>query len=238
MYPDSRQTIYMGINFVISPMPIINAQTNLKFQQSLVERGIEFTNVAFKEREIVIVREAPIRLEVKVAAINPPVIGPPVIGQLLLIAPQPGSDVQLFGKEAEAIIEAFDSTWTANKRQILSSDVTFRDLYETTFGHAFQELWEERLGQSREQLTMFGQPILGGGLRFVMQPLPDDPESAQIEVRIESYLKHTKKIWVETQFIWRQPTPPGSSMNPSKRLERVDNYVKSEVLSFIAGGSR
>jgi hypothetical protein len=238
MDPDSRQTIHMGVNFIVSPTPVINAQTNLRFQQSLIERGIEFTNVAFREREIIVVREAPVRLEVKIAAVNPPLIGSPVIGQLVLIAPQPGCDAQLFGKEAEAVTEAFDATWPAKKRQILSSDVTFRDLFESSFEHAFQELWEERLNQSREQLAVFGQPIRGGGLRFVMQPLPDEPESPQIEVRIESYLGHSKKIWVETQFKWHQPISPGSSMEPLRRLERVDKYVTAQVLSFMTGVSR
>ncbi|MFQ5794963.1 MAG: hypothetical protein ACE5JP_07935 [Candidatus Bipolaricaulia bacterium] len=230
MHPDSRQIIYMGINFVMSPMPTIDMQSNLNFQQSLVKQGIDFTKAELKEREIVVVREALARLEIKVAAVSPP-----SIGQLLIVAPR--RDLTLFAKEAQAIVEAFDSTWPAKNRQVISSDATLRDLYETSAEHAFQELWEMHLGQSRAALSALGRPVLGGGLRFVMPPQPDDSEPVQIEVKIESFLRDTRKIYVETQFKWPQPMPPGTPLDPENRLNQVNDYVKSEVISFIVGGS-
>jgi hypothetical protein len=232
MYPDSRQIIHMGINFLMSPMPVIDMQSNLNFQQSLVIHGIDFTKVEFKEREIVVVREMPARLEVKVAA-----VGPPSVGQLLILAPHPGRDLTLFTKEAEAVVKAFDSTWPAKTRQIISSDATLRDLYETSAEHAFQELWEMRLRQPPDSLAVLGRPVLGGGLRFVMPPQPDDPEPVQIEVKIESFLRDTKKIFVETQFAWPSPMSPGAPF-PVNRLEQVNKYIEESVISFITGGSR
>lgn len=104
MYPESRVIIHMGINFVVSPVPTIDMQNNLKFQQSLVTRGIEFAKVEFKEREIAVVREAPTHLEIKVAAISPS-----PVAQLLIVAPHPRRVLALFNKEAEAVVEAFES---------------------------------------------------------------------------------------------------------------------------------
>ncbi|MGQ9625280.1 MAG: hypothetical protein ACUVV0_00030 [Anaerolineae bacterium] len=230
MLPDSRVTIHMGVNFLVSPMPTIDKQSNLTFQQSLVMHGIDFTKVEFKEREIVVVREAPTRLNIKVAAVGP------AIGQLLIVAPQPGSYLELFIKEAEAIVKAFDSTWPAKSRQIISSDATIRDLYETSAEHAFKELWETRLRQSPDSLAVLGRPVLGGGLRFVMPPRPDESEPVQIEVKIESFLRDTKKIYVETQFTWPHPMPPGVPLDPSSRLKQVDNYIESKVISFMMTG--
>jgi hypothetical protein len=194
--------------------------------------GIDFAKVAFEEREIAVIREIPTRLEIKVAT-----IGPPAVGQLLIVAPHPGS-LDLFAKEVEAIVRAFDSTWPAKKRQIISCDATFRDLFEASAGHAFQELWETRLHQSLDSLAVLGRPVLGGGLRFVLPPLPDEPEPVQIEVKIESLLRDTKKIYVETQFKWPQPMPPEAPLDPSSRLKQIDKYIEGEVLSFIMGGPR
>lgn len=231
MNPESRMTIHMGINFVVSPMPTIDMERNLNFQESLVTQGIDFAKVELKEREIRVVREAPTVLQIKVAALGPPT------GQLVILAPQPLRALSLFAKEAEAVAGAFNSTWPEKRRQIISCDATLRDLYEASGEHAFQELWETRLGQPRESLGVLGRPVLGGGLRFVMPPRADDPEPVQIEVKIESFLRDTKKIYVETQFTWPAPRLPGTPFDPESRLKQVDAYVENEVVSFITGGS-
>ena len=231
MLPDSRQLIHMGINFVVAPTPSITTQTSLRFQQSLLERGIEFANVTFKEREIAIERQVPTFLQIRVLATQPP-----QIGQLVIIAPQPGSDLELFIKEAETIIQAFHATW-ATKRQIVASDVALRDLYESSTEHAFQELWERLLGQPKEALSTLGWSIHGGGLRFVVPPNPDDLEPVEIELRIESFMQDTKKIWVETIFKWLQPMPPDTPLDAKSRLNRVDKYIEENVIPFVMRGT-
>ncbi len=231
MNPNSRQIIHMGINFTLSPMPIINVHSNLEFQKSLATWGIDFSKVEFKEREVLVVREVPTRLEVKVAAIQPP-----AIGQLLILAPHSGSDLTLFGREAEAIVKAYASTWPTEKRQIISCDATLRDLYAASGDHAFRELWEIRFGQSLDALSVFGRPVLGGGLRLVMSPQPDDLQPVQIEVKIESFLRDATKLFVETQFKWPRPMPPGASLDPMSRLNRVDEFVEEKVVPFMMGG--
>lgn len=227
MIPDSRLPIHIGISFVITPKPRISGQTSLKFQQSLMEQGIEFANVASQEHEIAIERQAPTPLLIRVLAVQ----GPP-IGQLIVISPKPESGPELFAKEAEAIVAAFQSTWST-QRQIVSSDVTFRDLYEASAKHAFQELWEELLGQPEDPLKTLGWSIQGGGIRFVVPPRLDDPEPVEIQLRIESYLQDPKKIWVETIFKWIQPMPPGTPLDPNSRLSQVDEYIDQAVIPFI-----
>lgn len=230
MLPDSRNTLYMGINFVISPSPRIKTSTNLKFQKSLVDRGIEFSNVAFQENDIAIERQAPTPLIVRVLSTQSP-----AIGQLVIVAPQTGSGLELFVKESEATVEAFHATWLT-KRQVLASDVTFRDFYETSAQHAFQELWEGFLGQSGDALSPLGWSIQGGGLRFVIPPNPNDSEPIEIQLRIESFLQDTKKIWIESIFKWVQPMSPGEPLDPRSRLSQVDSYIENNVVPFITGG--
>ena len=74
---------------------------------------------------------------------------------------------------------------------------------------------------------------MGGGLRFVRPRQPDRP--AQIEVKIESYLRDTRKVFIETQFSWLEPTPSGVSFDPRKQLTKVDHYARNKVLSFAMG---
>ena len=232
MYPDSRQTIHVGLNARFLPTPIISSHSYLGFQQALLAQGIEFTTASFTPDEIAVIRERPARLEIKI--LNR---GQPPVGQLLVVAPQPAGGLELFTKEVEAVGRALDSTWTGDRRQILNSDVTFRDLYEASSEHAFRELWEERLQQPAGALGVLGRPVLGGGLRFFMPPKADDAEAVHITVRIESYLKDTKKIYVETQFAWPTPLPPGVPLNPAGRLKQVDDYVEGSVVAFLLGRS-
>ncbi|HKZ82643.1 MAG TPA: hypothetical protein VJ793_03185 [Anaerolineae bacterium] len=232
MNRDSRQTIHMGINFIFSPMVTIDRRSYIAFQNALLEEGIEITKTALQEqREIALTRDMPTDLEIKVSA-----LGPPAIGQLLIVAPHPSRDLNLFIQEIEAVLRAFDATWPEQNRQLMRSDATLRDLFETDADHAFQELWETRLKQSQESLAAFGRPVLGGGLRFVMPPVAGEPRPVQIEVKIESFLRDTKKMFVETQFTWPSPMPAGTTFDPAFRLHQVDDYIEQQVLSFILGG--
>lgn len=229
--PESRTTIHMGINFVISPVPTIDMPRHLIFQQSLVSQGIDFEKTDFKEQEILVIREAPTPLHVRIAVLGPPT------GQLVILAPHPRRDLGLFAREAEAVVRAFDATWPEENRQLIGCDATLRDLFEASGEHAFRELWETRLGQSRDALAVLGRPVLGGGLRFVMPARREDPQQPQVEVKIESFLRDTKKIFVETQFAWPPPRPPGEVFDPRNRLQQVDAYIENEVISFVTGGS-
>jgi hypothetical protein len=231
MNPDSRDTIHLGINFIVSPPLTIDSESYLGFQKSLIEHGIQFTKSEV-EPAIAVIREKPTPLEVKVAAIS----GSP-LGQLLIVAPHAMRDFMLFGMEAESVVEAFESTWPFEKRQVVSTDAAFRDLFDTSREHAFQELWETFLDQSPQKLAALGRPVLGGGLRFVMPPHPNEPEPVQIELKIESFLRDTKKIFIETQFKWPQPLQPGTRLDPVNRLREVNDYIEQSVIPLITGGT-
>jgi len=230
MKPQSRRIIHVGINFVTAPPPVIDSRSYLGFQQAILSHGLEFTQVTHQEKKIIVTRQVPTALQLTVNVLGPQV------GQILVVAPQPGRSLELFIQEVEAAVEAFHATWPAQNRQVIGCDATLRDLYETTSEHAFQELWEGRLKQSSQSLTALGRPVLGGGLRFVMPPLAEEPEPVQIEVKIESFLKDTSKIFVEARFTWTQPTAPGRLFNPRERLLQVNTYVEDQVVAFIMGG--
>jgi len=232
MKPHSRLIVFAGINFLTLPAPIIAYQTSLAFQQSIVSNGLEFIRVENPKNSIVISRETPYPLQITVSLLEPQ-----PIGQIMIIAPQPKGGLDLFIKETEAAIQAFESVWPADKRQIIKADATIRDLYETTSEHAFQELWEKRLGQTSKSLEAFGRPIRGGGLRFVLDPIPGDLP-VQIDVKVESFLSDTTKIFIETQFNWLLPTNPGTPFEASKRLAEMNSYIDNEINAFLTGENK
>jgi hypothetical protein len=230
----------MGINFIVSPPPSISTQSNLRFQQSLDENGIEIGQTMRGEQEITLIRKLPNRLEIKIARLSIQAAAPssrlPNTGQLLILAPGPGSSCGMFVREVQAVVSAFNSTWPVKSRQILKCDATFRDLYETSAEHAFQELWEMRLNQPKEALEVFKRPVLGGGLRLVMPPKQGEDEPIEIELKIESFFRDTKKIYIETTFRWLQPVLAETQMDTKGRLERIYAFVEDEVQSFVTGG--
>ncbi|MCL4488820.1 MAG: hypothetical protein M1570_11915 [Chloroflexi bacterium] len=231
MNTETRQTIHFGINFVFSPIPSMDRQSNLRFQQALLAAGLDFSQNQIHERELMVLREGSPRLEAKVA-----LLPSAPLAQLLIVSPDSRTDLNLFVKDVQAVLDAFNATWQAPNRQLVSSDVTLRDLYEATGEHAFKELWETRLGQAPDSLSRLGHPVIGGGLRFVMPAQANEPNSAQVEVKIESFLQNPKKIFVETQFTWATPSSPGAPFEAERRLKEVDRYVEDQVEAFIVGG--
>jgi hypothetical protein len=228
MKTQSRVIVHAGINFISIPVPLVVPQTLLAFQQAVMTYGLEYTRVEAPKNTISLLRDVPYPLQITVSAHESQV------GQLLILTPQPKGSLELFVKEAEAAIQAYEAVWSAQNRQIVHADATIRQLYETTSQHAFQELWESRLGQSSQALSTFGRPIRGGGLRFVMDPVAEDFPS-QIEVKIESFLLDTTKIFVETQFTWPIPSTPPSSFNVRERIEKMSSYIEANVQPFISG---
>lgn len=225
----SEQLIHIGIGFRTLPGVVISNQNLLKFQQEINSNGLEFTKVdkAPDNSKIAIIRELPSPLQIMVVVQEPP------IAQLIIIAPLPKTTKDLFIDEVEAVIKAYENTWPADHRVVVHSDGAIRELLEASgeYDHAFQEIWEKRLNQPAESLKIFGKPIQGGGLRFVLTPIPGETDPVQIEVKIESYLQDTKKIFVETLFNWFAQTP----LKPRERIISMDAYVKDHVHKFILG---
>jgi hypothetical protein len=225
----SEQLIHIGISFLTLPGISITNLTSLKFQQALNENGLDFNKFEKSpdNKVISIFRESPSPLQIIVDTRQTPP------AQLTIIAPNPKTTKELFCDEVDAVISAYDKTWPAEKRQVIHTDGVVRELLEASGDviHAFQELWELRLKQPIDSLKIFGQPVRGGGLRFVLDPIPNNPDPVQIEVKIESYLQDTKKIFVETIFNWFSQ----GTIDPRKRITYMDDYLKERVYKFILG---
>jgi len=221
--------IYVGVNFVVTPAISLTLENRLKFQQQLEEIGINLSDISFDKQTstFIALRKSPMPLEVRI--FNP---APPVT-QLLVVVPQiDGRSIDGVGREACDIGQAFSTVWP--QRQVIQADATIRNLYPSSQEHAFQELWEGFLKQSRESLSAFKRPVLGGGLRFVIPSMGDDPTQPQVDVKIESFLQDTQKIFIEVQCFWTQAQ--GNQLDPDTKLEQVDNFIRNELMDFISQG--
>jgi hypothetical protein len=230
---DSRKTIHIGINLVMTHIPQIDTRLSRKFQALLDEAGVEYTNVAVSPEgnELSIGGKQPGGLQIKLAHLNP------LVGQLLVIASFPEGTVTEFGTEAERIVRAFEELAPSSYRQLVAKDATIRDLYNTAGAHAFQLLWEELLGQQSGRLKHLDHAVLGGGLRFVMPPMENEPDPVSIELKIESYLNDASKMFIECQASWPKPAQAGELIDPVGALTTVDNYIKETAIDFIERGS-
>lgn len=68
--------------------------------------------------------------------------------------------------------------------------------------------------------------------------MKEDKEPVQIEVKIESFLRGPKKMFVETVFVWPKPRllTDETSFDTGVCLRTVEKYATEEVCSFIEQG--
>ncbi len=234
MIPDTRRSIHLGVNFIVTPAPAVDARHIFQFQQRLAEEQIEFNQTNRSGHIAVFVRQQPSVLQVQVGPLAP---GAPV-GQLMMlssmdVAQSPATAVisqQIFGVAADAIGLVFREVWPETQ-QVVARDAAVRGLIDSGQEHAFRYLWEQRFKQPEEHLAVFGRTVVGGGLRLVFGPR-DREEPQQVEVRLESFLADPRQLYVEAVARWPMPIPP-SQMDPQTMLRQTSDIIGNELLKFI-----
>ena len=104
-------------------------------------------------------------LEIKLLNVGPQVV------QLVILLSHPEYSIELVEEEVDRIVGIFNNIWPTSGKQLIGCDATIRTLFDSTSKHAFQEIWETRLNQKKEELGILGRPIQGGGIRFVLPPI-------------------------------------------------------------------
>jgi len=226
---ESRQSIYFDISYIIAREWTADIMKRLQFQKMLAEKQLDFPQTGAGPGDFTLARTEPSPLQVKVASLGPRV------SSIFIGSENPAYTLELFAKEAKAVCGAYRQTWLSEPCQILQCSARIRHLYSCQ-DHAFKYLWENRLGQRPQDFHHLGKPVLGGGLRLVMPPLKEDAEPVQIEIKTESFLRESKKIFVETFFLWPQPKLLAENMNfdVEARLKSVEKYATANVCDFIA----
>ena len=228
---ESKTSVHFAMNFLLAGVLVNEKGKLLEFQKALLDGGVEFAQTAVRPAGFGLVRSEPSPLQVILESPGPQV------HTLQIVASNPQYDLEMFGKETSVVITAYQKTWPHPQYQILNSGCCIRHLYSAKV-HAFQYLWEQRLGQSGQDFTLLdSRPVAGGGLRLLIPPhQKEGSEPVSIEIRMESFLRESQKLFVETVFTWPQPrvVTETSGFKCQDHLNDVEAFAANQVWNFIA----
>lgn len=227
---NSKTTSHFSLQYLLAGVWNPERIKTVEFEKALLDSGLDFSQMNVYEKGFVLNRSQPSALQIKIESPGPQVT------TLQIIAQNPQYDLGMFCRDAEAVTESFQQTWPADHYQVLTTTAKIHHLYSSQT-HAFKYLWENRLGQDSSDFQALGnRPVAGGGLRLLMPPHSiggADPVS--IELRIESFLRETNKLFVETVFTWPRPRVinAGDGFAPHQTMETAEQFAANEVWGFI-----
>ena len=227
----SKTSSFFSIAWVIAGPWQPDKGPFLDFQRALLDNGLEFAQTITRPNGYQLRRDA------AVSALNVTLESPAAqVHSLQVVAPNPGYDLDLFCRDADAVASAYRTTWPHDQIQLLSSTGKIHHLYSAS-EHSFKYLWETRLNQSPDDFKRLGhRPVSGGGLRLVMPPHSiEGAEPVSIEVRIESFLREPNKLLIETAFTWPRPRTVAADdrFDPAAYMQQVEAFAANDVWEFI-----
>jgi len=226
----SKTSIHFSISYVFAMQWTPEKNKTLEFQKALLDNGLEFSQINMTAKHFTLYRseQSPLRVVVESNG--------PQASSLHVISQNPNYDLTMFLQDASATCSAFMQAWPAEQYQVIRHAAKIHHLYSCNT-HAFGYLWEKRLGQSRDDfMALGGRPVAGGGLRLVMPPANiEGQEPKSIEVRIESFMRETTKLFIETAIVWPKPAviQKDQNLNPESLMEETENYATNEVWNFL-----
>lgn len=226
----SKTTVHLSVQYLLAGQWAPERARTVEFEKALLENGLDFAQTQTRDNSFTLIRTQPSHLQVKLDSPGPQVVS------LLVLTSNPQYEREMFSRDAEAVTHAFSKTWPADHYQVLTVTSKIHHLYSAQT-HAFQYLWEERLGQSPEDFRLLGQrPVAGGGLRLIMPPhAVEGGEPTSIEVRVESFLREPQKVFIETAFTWPRPRVirPDQDFEPQRYIDITEQFAAEEVWNFL-----
>lgn len=227
---DSRTSVHFGISYVIAAAWPCDKTKTVAFQKALLDNGLDFSQTNFAPNRFTLFRVEPSNLQIKLESPGPQV------SSIHVLSANPQYDLDMFTRDTDAVCRAYQQTFPAKQYQILQTIARIRHLYSSS-DHAFKYLWETRLGQSPQDFQCLGQrPVAGGGLRLIMPPHQKEGEQpCSIELRIESFLREMRKLFIETAFTWPKARMLAGDerFDAGERLRTIENYATNEVWTFL-----
>lgn len=226
----SKTSIHFSLSYAFAMKWAPDKNKNLDFQKALLDNGLEFSQINTTPKQFTLFRadQSPLRVVIESNG--------PQVCSLHAVSQNPTCDLSIFTMDAAAVCSAFMQTWTAEQYQVVRQAAKIHHLYSCNT-HAFGYLWEKRLGQSPGDFKALGdRPVAGGGLRLVMPPANiEGQEPNSIEVRIESFMRETNKLFIETAIVWPKPTviQKGEKLDPQALMQQTEDYATNEVWNFL-----
>ena len=236
MIEHSRQTIQLTVGFLIGPALELNEERIAAFRARLEEEDIRFEHAEHADQTLVLARGAPSSLQVQIVSGQVGAGPEPVPVTQIVIATAIGQDVTVaavadFADAAHEVTDVARDVWP-EMEYVLGWNTSVRSLFASSTEHSFQYLWEQRLGQDTQELSVFGRPILGGGLRLMFPPGQEEGEHYQAEVRVESFLEDVRRLYVEVNLAHGNPEPI-NALNPTTVIQATEAFMDERVLPFL-----
>ncbi|MBW8016849.1 MAG: hypothetical protein FVQ82_11730 [Planctomycetes bacterium] len=226
----SKTSIHFSMSYAFAMPWSPEKSKTLDFQKALLDNGLEFSQINTTAKQFTLFRAEHSPLRVVVESNGPQVCS------LHVVAQNPTCDLDMFTMDASAVCSAFMQTWPADQYQVVRRAAKIHHLYSCNT-HAFGYLWEKRLGQSPGDFkALGGRPVAGGGLRLVMPPTNiEGQQPNSIEVRIESFMRETTKLFIETAIVWPKPTilQKDEKLDPQSLMQQTEDYATNEVWNFL-----
>jgi hypothetical protein len=230
IHRNSKTTSFFSLQYLLAGAWSPERHMAVEFEKALLDKGLDFSQTNLYEQSFVLTRSQPSQLQVKLESPGPQVRGIHIVSQ------SPQYDLEMFCRDAEAATTAFQSTWPSPQYQVLNVIGKIHHLYSSDT-HAFKFLWEQRLRQQPQDFQILGnRPVAGGGLRLMMPPHSvNGSPPVSIELRIESFLRETNKLFVETVFTWPQPRniQTEEGFGPQPFMEEIENFAANDLWNFI-----
>ena len=241
MIEHSRQTVQFTVGFLIGPALELDEERIAAFRARLEEEDIRFEHAEHADSTLVLARNAPSSLQVQIASGQVGGGAEPVPVTQIVIATAIGQDVAVaavadFADAAHEVTDVARDVWP-EMEYVLGWNTGIRSLFASSTEHSFQYLWEQRLGQDTQELSVFGRPILGGGLRLMFPPGQAEGEHYQAEVRVESFLEDVRRLYVEVNLASGTPEPI-NALNPTVLIQGTESFLNDRVIPFLMGGER
>ena len=236
MIEHSRQTIQFTVAFLVGPALALDEERISAFRSRLEEEGIRFEHAETADSTLVLARQAPSSFQVQITSGEVGGGPEPVPVSQIVIATAIGQDVPVaepseFADAAHEVTDIARDVWP-EMEYVLGWNTGVRSLFASSTEHSFQYLWEQRLGQSTDDLSVFGRPILGGGLRLMFPPGQAEGEQYQAEVRVESFLEDVRRIYVELNLASGNPEPI-NALNPTALVGTTEGFMQDRLLPFL-----
>lgn len=241
MIEHSRQTIQFTVGFLIGPALALDEERIAAFRARLEEEDIRFDHVEHADTTLVLARTAPSSLQVQVVSGQVGTPAEPVPVTQIVVATvisqdSPVAAVSEFADAAHEVTDVARDVWP-EMEYVLGWNTGVRSLFASSTDHSFQYLWEQRLGQDTQELSVFGRPILGGGLRLMFPPGQEEGEQYQAEVRVESFLEDVRRLYVELNLAHGNPEPI-NTLNPTALIQATEAFMDERVLPFLRVGEQ
>ena len=228
---ESRTSVRFQMSYILALPWAVDPARTVQFQAALLSEGLEFAQVNTSDKRLTLTRSQPSHLQIRLDSPGPQFV------QIQILSANPGYDMEMFARDADAAMRAYQATWDLKQCQVIQSSAMIHHLYSVR-DHAFKYLWETRLGQSPGDFRALGhRPVAGGGLRLLLPPhkQADDDEPRSIEIRAESFVAEPRKLLIETIFIWPKPRSiqAAEGFMPGDYLRQVEQFAANEVWSFF-----